>query len=179
MVLWHLAAVLWLFRWVFRDPKVDIRFLLAGALIPDLVDLTVGTLLFPDRFSSGELFFHSLTVVTAYGLFVLLGTRRGRRRRAFMALAVGWMLHLLIDGLWTTPEVLFWPFFGWDLPGGLAPYWPEAWQRALADPWRWVLEGAGALYLAALWRRLRLGEDERRRVLISTGRLPEVTTDEA
>ena len=49
---------------------------------------------------------------------VLLFTRRGRRRRAFMAFGVGWLFHILLDGMWTDPEVLFWPFFGWEMPAG-------------------------------------------------------------
>src|SRR5690606_23935305 len=49
MLFWHLGAILWLVRWLFRDPKVDVRFLFLGALLPDLIDIPVGTLLLADR----------------------------------------------------------------------------------------------------------------------------------
>lgn len=178
MLFWHLGASLWLFRWIFKDPKVDIRFLLVGAVLPDLVDLVFGTVVFPD-FATGELWFHSLVTASIYMTVVLVTTRRGRRRRAYMALAVGWLFHLVLDGLWTTPEILFWPFFGWDLPTGAAPFWPSAWDRALADPWRWGWEALGAGYLAWLWRATGMNRSERRSEVVSTGRLPASGTSDA
>lgn len=176
MLFWHLGATLWLFRWIFKDPKVDVRFLLVGALLPDLIDLPVGTLIFADRFSTGELWAHSLVAPTFYMAIVLLATRRGRRRRAWMALGVGWLFHLLLDGMWLDQEVFLWPFFGFEIPAGTAPYWPLAWERALSDPWRWVAEAIGVGYLSWLWVRLGLSEPGRRRMAMETGRLPDHVT---
>lgn len=172
MLFWHLGASLWLFRWIFRDPKVDVRFLLLGAVIPDLIDMPAGTLLLADRFSTGELWAHSLVAASAYMTAVLVLTRRGRRRRAWMALGVGWLFHLLLDGMWLNEEVFLWPFFGWDLPAGASPYWSLASERALSDPWRWAQEILGAGYLVWLWLALGLGSPQRRRSVVETGRLP-------
>jgi hypothetical protein len=179
MLFWHAGATLWLFRWIFQDPKVDVRFLLFGAVLPDLVDLVVGTLLFPDRFSTGEIYFHTLLLPTLYMAVVLLTTRRGRRRRAFMAVGVGWLFHLLLDGMWTDPEVLFWPFFGWDIATGDMPYWSAAWERALNDPWRWVLDAIGLAYLVWLWIATGLTDRERRMGLYRTGRIPDLVSEDA
>src|SRR5680860_9125 len=104
MLIWRLGATLWLFRWIFRDPKVDVRFLFVGVVIPDLIDLPVGTLLLADRYSTGQLWAHSLTVASVYMVVVLLLTRRGRRRRAFMAVGVAWLFYLLLDGMWAEAE---------------------------------------------------------------------------
>jgi hypothetical protein len=172
MLIWHLGATLWLFRWIFRDPKVDVRFLLLGAILPDLIDLPVGTVLLADRYSTGELWFHSLILPTIYMAVVLLATRRGRERRAWMALGVGWLFHLLLDGMWMSQEVFLWPFFGWDIPPGEAPFWPLAWERAMNDPWRWVEDVVGLAYLVWLWVALGLSRRDRRSAVISTGRLP-------
>jgi hypothetical protein len=176
MLFWHLGASLWLFRWVFRDPKVDIRFLLLGAILPDLIDLPVGTVLFAQRLAIGELWFHSLILPTVYLTAVLLLTRRGRRRRAYMALGVGWLFHILLDGIWLDQRVFLWPLFG-VIPGGEPPFWSLAWERALSDPWRWVEEAAGIAYLAWLWIRLGLGKPERRAEVRATGRLPGYAVD--
>lgn len=167
-----MGGTLWLFRWIFRDPKVDVRFLLLGAILPDLIDLSVGTLILADRYSTGELWFHSLSAATLYMAIVLLATRRGRRRRAWMAVGVGWLLHLLLDGMWVNQEVFLWPFFGWEISPGETPFWSLAWERALADPWRWVREAVGLAYLVWLWRTLDLSRPERRRETLATGRLP-------
>lgn len=176
MLFWHLGATLWLFRWIFRDPKVDVRFLFVGAILPDLIDLPVGTLLLADRYSTGELWSHSLLAATAYMVVVLLATRRGRRRRAWMALGVGWLFHLLLDGMWVDQEVFLWPFFGAEIPAGAGPFWPLAWERALSDPWRWVTETVGVAYLIWLWITLGMADSERRRATIESGRLPEHAT---
>jgi inner membrane protein len=172
MLLWHLGASLWLFRWIFRDPKVDVRFLLLGAILPDLIDLPIGTVLFADRYSTGELWFHSLLVPTVYMIAVLLLTRRGRRRRAWMALGIGWLLHLLLDGMWADENVFLWPFFGLDISPGESPYWPLAWERAMSDPWRWIKETVGIAYLTWLWVALGMSVRERRKATLATGRLP-------
>lgn len=173
MLIWRLGATLWLFRWIFRDPKVDVRFLFVGVVIPDLIDLPIGTLLLADRYSTGQLWAHSLTVASVYMVVVLLLTRRGRRRRAFMAVGVAWLFHLLLDGMWADPEVFFWPFFGFELASGPTPFWPLAWERALADPWRWVLEAAGIFYLVWMWFAVGLNRPDRRNGLLKTGRIPE------
>lgn len=96
-----------------------------------------------------------------------------------MALGVGWLLHLLLDGMWSSPEVLFWPFFGLEISAGESPYWPLAWERAFSDPWRWVTEVIGLAYLTWLWFATGLQRAERRRPVLETGRLPEfVVLDE-
>lgn len=177
MLFWHLGGSLWLFRWVFRDPKVDVRFLLLGAILPDLIDLPIGTVLLADRYSTGELWFHSLTVASLYMIAVLLLTRRGRRRRAWMALGIGWLFHLVLDGMWTSQEVFLWPFFGWEIPAGEAPYWPLAWERALSDPWRWVKGAIGLGYLVWLYIAVGLTSRERRSATMETGRLPGYVAD--
>lgn len=178
MLFWHLGLTLWLFRWIFRDPKVDVRFLLLGALVPDVIDMPIGTILLAGRYSTSELWAHSLLAAAVYMAIVLLTTRRGRRRRAWMALGVGWLFHLLIDGMWFNEDVFLWPFLGLDLPSGRQPFWPAAWDRAMGDPWRWLLELAGIGYLWWLWLKLGLGRRDRRAAVVRTGRLPDYVTAE-
>lgn len=179
MLFWHLGAALWLFRWVFRDPGVDVRFLLLGAIVADLIDLPVGTIILAGRYSTGGLWFHSLLLPTIYMIIVLVLTRRGRARRAWMALGVGWLFHLLLDGMWTSREVFLWPFFGIEIHAGEAPYWPLAWERAMSDPWRWVQEVIGLAYLTWLWLAVGLNIPERRLAVIKTGRLPDYVGETA
>jgi len=131
------------------------------------------TLVLADRYSTGELWSHSLVLPTLYIGTVLVATRRGRRRRAYMALGVGWLFHLLLDGMWLDQSVFLWPFFGLEIPPGDVPFWPLAWDRAIHDPWRWVKEVIGLGYLAWLWQGLGLGASRARRAILETGRLPD------
>jgi membrane-bound metal-dependent hydrolase YbcI (DUF457 family) len=178
MMFWRIGAILFLFRWIFGDPKVDVRFLVAGAILPDVVDLTIGTILFADRFSSGEIFAHTLVVPTVVAVVILFATRRGRRRRAWMALIVAWFFHLLLDGMWTTAETFLWPFFGLDFPRGPDPYWSDVWERASSDPWRWVTEVIGLAYLIWIWFATGLNSPDRRARFSSDGRLPPIADRE-
>lgn len=170
MIAWHVGATLFLFRWIFRDPKVDVRFLVLGALLPDLIDLPLGTLFLADSLSTGEAWMHSLIAPSMVAVVILLATRRGRRRRAWMALAVGMFFHLLLDGMWTKTEVFLWPMFG-EIPAGPSPYWADVWSRAFSDPWRWAREVVGVIYLASVWVQSGLGDADRRHTFLKTGRL--------
>lgn len=169
MVFWHVAGALFLFRWIFRDPRVDVRFLVAGALLPDLIDLPIGTWLAADRYSSGQLWGHTLLAPTLLVIVVLAATRRGARRRAWMALAIGMFFHLLLDGMWISREVFLWPLFGTDFPTGPVPYWADLWERAFSDPWRWIKEAIGIAYLVVLWHTTSLNDRDRRLQLVRTG----------
>ena len=171
MILWHVATTLFLFRWIFADPKVDVRFLAAGVVLPDIVDMLIGTVVFADRFGSAEIFSHTLVVPTMVASVILMLTRRGRRRRGWMALIVAWFFHLLIDGMWASADVFLWPFFGWDFPIGPQPFWAGMLERAASDPWRWGLELVGLVYLLWVAAASGLGDAERRADFIESGRL--------
>ena len=89
MIFWHVGGTILAFRYVFRDPDVDLRFLALGSVLPDLLDKPIGTIFFADTFASGQIFGHSLLFASLLMVIVLLMTRRGVRRKRMMALAVG------------------------------------------------------------------------------------------
>ncbi|HEY91738.1 MAG TPA: metal-dependent hydrolase [Dehalococcoidia bacterium] len=90
---------------------LDIRFLLVGSMLPDIIDKPVGHLLFRETFSSGRIFSHSLlfnVLVALPGLYLY----RRYRKNWLAALAAGSVIHLLLDQMWQAPRTLFWPFQG-------------------------------------------------------------------
>ena len=145
MLFWHVGGAIFLFRWIFRDPKVDVRLLALGAVLPDVIDGLLGLVIGgPTTQRVG----HSLVVPSLAAVLVLLATRRGRRRRMLMTVVVAWLFHLVLDGVWLREEVFLWPFFGWQQgppPAG------TIWERA-AEPWRWLKEALGLAYLWSLLR---------------------------
>ena len=148
MILWQVAGSIFLFRWIFRDPRVDLRLLILGALVPDVIDFLVGVFLgepFRQRWG------HALIAPTVAAIVILVTTRRGPRRRQLMTVIVAWLFHLVLDGVWVREQTFLWPLFG-----GEFAQWPEgtAWSRARADPWRFLKEGIGLVYLVFLWRAL-------------------------
>lgn len=167
MLFWHVGGAVFLFRLLFRDPGVDLRFLAAGALLPDAVDLIAGLLRDPEPFLGGRFYGHSLFFAAAVLAAGMLATDRGsaRRRRA-VAAAVGIMFHLLLDAMWLWPEVLLWPLPDGGWPAGS----PGDWSLP-ADPARLALEAAGLIYLVRLSARAGLSDPERRSHLWRTGRI--------
>ncbi len=170
MLLYHVAGAILLFRYIFRDPKVDVRLLAFGAILPNLIDKPLGTLLWPDYFGADRLFGHSLLFPTAIMVVALLATRRGRRRRGIMAVAIGAMLHLLLDGMWTSTSTFLWPLFGAAFEAGRPDYWGSL--GAIFTPTAMIQELAGLVYLVYLYRTLGLSDPDTRRAVLATGRLP-------
>lgn len=156
MLLWFAGCSLVLVWQVFRDPAIDYRLVVAGALLPDAVDV----------FPGGPRYLHTLAASVVTLTMVMLATtgRRGLRRR-LLALPIGMFLHLVLDAMWARTTVFWWPAFGLALPGHPLP--------SLSRP-AFVLvvqELIGAVALAWWWGRFQLFEPERRRTFVTTGRL--------
>ncbi len=156
MLLWFAGLSIVVVWQIFRDPAVDYRLVMAGALAPDVVELSTG----------GHGVAHSLVANAGLLVAVMVATtgRRGLRRR-LLALPVGALLHLVLDGVWAEAELFWWPLLGWSLPGDGA----LSLQRPVV-----VLalqEGAGLAALAWWGRRFRLHEPGRRLAFVRTGRV--------
>jgi hypothetical protein len=147
------VAVAWV---VFRDPAFDHRVLIAGALLPDVVDAPFG----------GARVAHTVLFSAALLLAVMLATR-GRRqtRRRWLALPIGTFVHLLADGAWTRAETFWWPFLGGALGGPLPSF-----DHGIAVLVLQELAGAGALVW--FWRHFGLRDPAVRAAFVRTGRLP-------
>lgn len=160
MLLWFAGCSLVAVWQVFRDPAIDYRLVVAGALAPDLVDSLVGPVL------GGPLLSHTLafSVVLLAGVMLATRRRRGARRR-LLALPIATFLHLALDAMWARTEVFWWPAFAWSLGDDRLP--------SLSRPAA-VLAAQEAVGLVAVvwwWRRFELHEPERRRRFLRTGRL--------
>lgn len=156
MLFWPAGVALLVVWNVFRDPAIDYRVVIAGALLPDLLDAPLG----------GGRVAHTLVASAALLVAVVLATR-GRRhaRRRWLALPIGTFVHLVADGVWARSSLLWWPGFGWALSGPLPAL--DHGPAVLA------LEEAAGL-AAVVWFCARFGLRDRavRARLWRTGRLP-------
>lgn len=155
MILWF-AGMSFLAVWlVFRDPAIDHRLVMVGALLPDAIDATTG----------GAWVMHSVVASIALLMVVMLATI-GRRhlRRQLLALPIGTFLHLVLDGAWTNTDVFWWPFTGTSFASESLP----SVSRGGLDV---VLELIGLGVLVWAFRRFRLHEAARRNTFLRTGRL--------
>ena len=170
MLFWHVAGAVFLFRTLFKDPGVDLRFLAAGAVLSDVIDVPVGLVLHVEPFRSGRVYGHTLLFAVAILMVGMWITRprSGARKRA-IAVAVGVMFHLLLDWMWVTPDLLLWPLSGWALPTGIVGDW-SGWPGSLLhNPARPAQEVGALAYLLWLGHRAGLFEPAHRSRLWRTG----------
>lgn len=87
---------------------LDIRVLMIGALVPDIIDKPLSFL----GFGNGRSITHTLLVfliVLALAMYLW----KYRKQTWLLAIAIGIFTHLIFDSMWSTPRTLFWPLRGW------------------------------------------------------------------
>jgi membrane-bound metal-dependent hydrolase YbcI (DUF457 family) len=131
--------------------RIDLRILLIGTLLPDIIDKPLGYILLPGVFGTGRLFCHALIfpiVLAAAGVWLY----RARRSTHLLVLAYGAGMHLVLDAMWRTPSILFWPFAG-PMPRGdaAAGEWlARIITTLLTNPAAYLPEIAGVILLVPL-----------------------------
>lgn len=128
---------------VFWIKHIDIRMLILGSLLPDIIDKPVGHLLFREYFSNGRIFSHTLIFFIIISIFGLFYSRHYHKNR-FPFLSFGILIHLALDQMWSAPRTLFWPVLGLafdktdisDWVGGI-------WQSLYTDPSVYIPEIVG------------------------------------
>ena len=160
MILWFVGMAVVVVWVVFRDPAIDLRLVVAGALLPDVVDGLLGMVGVVGPWPA-----HSLLASAGLLSAVMLATRGRRRlRRRLLALPIGTLLHLALDGAWADPVVFWWPALGTDVGHQILP----SLERGMVNG---LLELAGLMALVWAWRRFRLAEPTRRAILLRSGRV--------
>ncbi len=156
MILWPAGFAVVLVWAVFRDPAIDYRMVIAGALLPDLID----------GFWGGARAMHTLVAAAVVLVVVMLATRHRRHaRRRLLFVPIGMFAHLLADGMWARADTFWWPFSGASLSGAL----PALDHGAVVLI---VEEVVGLTLLVWCWRRFRLSDPAVRANFVHTGRLP-------
>lgn len=91
--------------------RTDIRLVLIGSLLPDIIDKPIGHFLFRETFSNGTIFSHTLLfliIITIGGLYLY----RSYNKSWLLALSFGTFTHLILDLMWLNPRTLLWPLYG-------------------------------------------------------------------
>jgi inner membrane protein len=140
-------ATAWLDRLAGR---VDLRVLLIGSLLPDIIDKPVGHLFFRATFSNGRIFAHTLVFLLLLAFAGLFLYRR-RGRTWLSALAFGTATHLIFDQIWRQPRTLWWPAYGLTFDvADLTEWIPKMVHALFTNAAVFVPEATGAVVLALL-----------------------------
>ncbi|HEY7875529.1 MAG TPA: metal-dependent hydrolase, partial [Actinomycetota bacterium] len=148
---------------------VDYRYVIIGAIVPDVVDAVVNVAWLHEP--AGRSIAHSLVAVIVVAVVILVFLR-GERRLSVFGLAVGWLLHLVGDGMWQAPRTFYWPAFGSRF--AVRPPEPYTWElftRPFDHALTWAGELTGIGVLLWFWIAFRLGEPDRRRLFARDGLL--------
>jgi inner membrane protein len=138
----------------------DIRILLVGSLLPDIIDKPLGQVIFRESLSSGRIFFHTLlfTTIMALGGFFL---RYRSGKTWLLVLSVGAFAHLILDGMWRQEllPTLLWPLYGLEFPRAELTDWAaNIWHELLQNPAVYIPEIIGGVVIILfLWILLRDG----------------------
>lgn len=169
MIIWHMGVAAALVYVTLGRSRIDYRWILIGAIVPDLVDGALSLTIYEGN--SGRGVAHSILAVVVVAVGVLLLTK-GATRLSVFGLPVGWLVHLVADGMWQAPETFLWPAFGTGFSE--APAEPYSWAL-VTEPWAHMSTWAGELvglgvllYLAAAFE---LHDRERRRRFLQDGLL--------
>lgn len=172
MILWHLGGTVLIARYVFRDGAMDLRWLMFGAILPDLIDKPIGSIFFHNVFGTHRVFAHTLLFPVVLLAGVMMGTRRGStRRKAAIAIVIGVFVHLILDAVWLSPDGFLWPLFGLEFPAVAGSDFPTLVRSLVRNPLVWAGEALGGSYLAWLWWRY-LREAGAVRGFVGNGRIP-------
>ena len=127
---------------------LDVRLLLLGSMLPDIIDKPVGHLFFDSTFHNGRIFTHTLLVCLAFwaaGLWLY----RQKGKTWLLALALGVLAHLVLDSIWLSPQTLFWPLYGWHFPSLDDSNIIGEWLASLfSEPAVYLTEIAGLIIMA-------------------------------
>jgi hypothetical protein len=140
---------------------VDLAYLALGSMLPDIIDKPLGVLAFGTA-EQGRTFSHTLLF-----LMVLLALAVYLKNVRIASVSGGILAHLVLDSMWKSPAILFWPLLGNFPPAqdlGILDYF-QTLLYSLRNPVVWVPEALGLSYLlffafesrhviAARWRDL-------------------------
>ncbi len=169
MILWHLGTASVIVYVTLGRRRIDYRYILIGAVAPDVVDGVLRVVV--DLRPAGRGPAHTLAAAIGITAIILL-LLRGERRLATFGLGVGWLLHLVGDGMWLAPRTFLWPAFG----TAFSTHPPEPYSiDLLVNPLNhlgtWGGELAGLLLLAWFVIAFDLRDRERRKLFMKDGYL--------
>jgi hypothetical protein len=154
MLFWYAGLSVLIVYFVFQSAGVDYRLVVAGSLLPLVVDLPF----------LGLSYGHTLLASVALLVLIMLVTigRPRLLRRRLLCLPIGAFCGLVLSAAWANSDVFWWPFTGATLPE----------DALLPAPGVVVLEELAGL-AACTWIVYRFGLTERepRDEFLQTGRL--------
>lgn len=117
-----------------KELNVDYRFVLVGAVLPDIVDKPIGMFFLRNIFHNSRLFAHALifaVILTAIGIY----RNNKYKKNGILMLGIGSFIHQILDSMWKFPKIALWPFLGLKFPPRPEGKWvSDDFTRLISDP---------------------------------------------
>jgi inner membrane protein len=130
---------------------VDIRVLLIGSLLPDIIDKPLGHLILRETLSNGRTFGHTLLfflLITIIGVYLY----KKSHKTWLIALSFGTSIHLILDQMWQNSHSLFWPLFGlYFEKTNISDWIPNMLHTLKTNPIEYISEGLGIVMITWLF----------------------------
>ncbi len=149
----------------------DIRFLLLGSLLPDVIDKPLGLWLLKDSIGAGRAFSHSLLFLLITAVAGWLVQRRWKSTW-LLVISFGVLVHLVLDSMWRAPQTLLWPVFGVHFPKdqmGLLPLLAQMLHDLVINAAEYIPELIGFAIL--LWFGYVIWRSGKMKRFLRTGRV--------
>lgn len=152
---------------------LDIRLLLLGSLLPDIIDKPLGRFFLSDVFENGRIFGHTLL----FAIFIIIAgwyVYRRWRKTALLALSFGVVTHIVLDRMWNYTQTLFWPMYGFSFEKYNYDFWSwstmeRRWERLVDNPFLGVPEFIGALIF--IWLAVYLVRNRKLKAFLRYGQI--------
>ena len=107
MFFWFIGIGVLIFKYVFKDNKADLRYLITGLLVLDFLDILLSI-----EPIGKELKFitHSLIFSVFMMFLIMLFSKRGSKvRKNSLLFTIGLYLHLFLDFMWLDQAIFLYP----------------------------------------------------------------------
>ena len=155
-----------------RARGLDLRFIIIGSLLPDIIDKPIGLYFFRDTFGTGRLYCHTILFATLLFLAGFL-INICLKKNFMLMLVFGTFSHLILDSMWQKPRVLFWPLFGFSIeksiPIPFGTYLRDLIIKVFETPWLGIPELIAAIII--IWFVWLLWHQKKLHSFILTGRV--------
>ncbi len=109
--------------------QIDFRLIALFAILPDIIDKTIGYVIFRGTLNNGRLFSHTLLFLIIFCVifFLIIGSY-------WWVYSFPIITHQLFDTLWFSPELWFWPGYGWSFKALDINVWEHWYSALINDP---------------------------------------------
>jgi hypothetical protein len=121
-----------------------------GALLPDIIDKSLGHLLLAGTVDSGRIYAHGIVVLLSVLLIGIIYLQQSRMWSG-IALALGILSHQMLDTMWDAPVNWWYPFLGPYASDYYPDYFEHAFWMEIGSVSEWVFFASSMLVVSLLY----------------------------